>query len=145
MALSQKNIKAKGGQFRLVKFFAYASIIILMIFSFPFSVVISQNAKEMMMKSYENYAYWVGQNLNHQVFQNFSLPIIARYGKISLRDKNQYKLMDRVVKNTIHGFKIDLVNIYSIGQSILAYSTDPRLIGKKAKVSFLYFLSPPCR
>jgi len=130
-----QNTRAKGKQFRLVKFFAYASFIILILFSFPFSVVISQQAKDILMRSYENYALLVGENLNHQVFQNFSIPVSRRYGHISLREKEQYELLDRVVRNTIHGFNVDIVNIYAIRQGVIAYSTESRALGKKVKTS----------
>jgi len=133
-----QDSRAEGKQFRLVKFFAYASFLVLVIFSFPFSVVISQNARDILIKSYENYALLLGQNLNHQVFRNFSIPVIRRFGHISLRETEQYEWMDRVVKNTIHSFNIDLVNIYAIGQGVIAYSTDSGLIGKKVKESVGY-------
>jgi two-component system sensor histidine kinase HydH len=134
MASPEKNLQAEGKQFRLVKFFAFASVIVLIIFSFPLSVVISQQAKDILIKSYENYALLQGQNLNHQVYQNFMIPVAYIYEKnISLREKEQYELMDQVVKNTIHGFNIDLVNMYDIVKGVIAYSTAPELIGKKAK------------
>ena len=131
MTPSRQNSIPEEGKFRLVKFFAYASFIILVIFSFPFSVLISQMAKDILVKSYENYALLHGENLNHQVFQNFSVPVYRRFGKIRLSEKEQYEWMDKVVKSTIHGFNIDLVNIYDIGKGVIAYSTDPKLIGKK--------------
>ncbi len=53
VATPQKN-PSKGKQFRLVKYFAYASFIVLIIFSFPFSVVVSQQAKDILIKSYED-------------------------------------------------------------------------------------------
>ena len=134
----QKHTKTEGRQFRLVKFFAYASFIVLIIFSFPFSMVISQKAKDILMKSYENYALLLGQNLNHQVFQNFVLPVTSQFGKIRLREKVQYEWMDRIVRNTTHGFKIDLVNIYDINNGVIAYSTDPDLLGKKTRESLGY-------
>jgi len=121
----------EGKQFRLVKFFAAASFVVLLIFSFPFSLAISQKAKEILLRSYENYALLVGQNLNHQVFQNFAIPVLRRYGQIRLRDEDQQALMDKIVENTIHGFKIGLVNIYDIEKGVIAYSTDPRLIGQE--------------
>ena len=134
MASPDKNLQTEGKQFRLVKFFAFASVIVLIIFSFPLSVVISQQAKDILIKSYENYALLQGQNLNHQVYQNFMIPVAYIYQKnISLREKPQYELMDQVVKNTIHGFNIDLVNMYDIVKGVIAYSTAPELIGKKAK------------
>jgi signal transduction histidine kinase len=130
--------QSEGRQFRLVKFFAYASFIVLIIFSFPFSVVISQQAKDILMKSYENYALLLGENLNHQVFQNFVIPVKKRFGKIILREQEQRELMDRIIRTTIHSFKIDLVNIYQIDEPLIAYSTDSRLIGKKVKTSLGY-------
>ena len=128
---SRKHDIPNERQFRLVKFFAYTSFAVLIIFSFPFSMVISQKAKDILMRSYENYALLLGENLNHQVFHNFVLPVTTQFGQIRLREKNQYEWMDRVVKNTIHSFKIDVVNIYDIKNGIIAYSTDPDLIGKE--------------
>ncbi|RJR26423.1 MAG: GHKL domain-containing protein [Desulfobacteraceae bacterium] len=129
---------SRGKQFRLVKFFAYASFLVLIAFSFPFSVVISQQAKDILMKSYENYALLIGENLNHQVFQNFVLPIVRRYGKVKLREKEQFEWMDQVVKNTVHSFKINLVNIYDVGKGIIAYSTDQSLVGQDVPESLGY-------
>jgi len=120
------------GKFRLVKFFAWASFIVIVILTFPFSMVISQQAKETLHMSYENSAVLVGKNLNHQVFQNFVIPAINRYGMIKLSDEQQYELMDRVVRNTIHGFNVDVVNVYDIAKGVVAYSTDPKLFGANA-------------
>lgn len=130
-----KDATPSGGkQFRLVKFFASASFIVLIIFSFPFSVVISQRAKDILMRSYENYAFLLGENLNHQVFQNFVLPVTEVFKEdISLREQKQYERMDRIVKNSVHSFNIDVVNIYETGKPVIAYSTDRSLIGKQVK------------
>lgn len=135
MTANHDQEKTEGKQFRLVKFFASASFIVLVIFSFPFSLAISQKAKDILLGSYEDYALLVGQNLSHQVFQNFAVPVLLRYNQIRLRDSEQQALMDRVVKNTIHGLKIDLVNIYDIEKGVIAYSTDPRLIGEQVKIT----------
>ena len=133
MITPKGDTQTEERRFRLVKFFAYTSFIVLIIFSFPFSVLLSQNTKDILMKSYENYALMIGENLCHQVFQNFNVPIAMRFGKISLRQEEQSELLDRIVRNTVHGFNIDLVNIYDIDQDVIAYSTDPGLIGKKRK------------
>ena len=132
------NRQSEGKQFRLVKFFAYASFIVLVLFSFPFSVVISRQAKDILMRSYENYALLVGENLSYQVFQNFVIPVNRQFGRIILREQRQYEWLDQIVRNTIHGFPIDLVNIYDIGKGVIAYSTDAKLIGTKVKESIGY-------
>ena len=138
MKTATTQITSKGRQFRLVKFFAYASFIVLAVASFPFSVVISQQAKDILTRSYENYALLLGENLNHQVFQNFVIPVSLRFGQIRLRDRKQYELMDQIVKNTTHSFNIDLVNVYDIGKGVIAYSTDPQLVGKKVSETIGY-------
>ncbi len=138
MLTPKQNTQSEGKQFRLVKFFAWASFIVLIIFSFPLSMVISQQAKDILMKSYENYAFLLGENLNHQVFQNFVIPVTMQFGPIKLSEEKQSELMDKVVRNTIHGFNIDLVNIYDIGKGVIAYSTDSELVGKKGEDSLGY-------
>ena len=138
MQSANQNLGSESKQFRLVKFFAWASFIVILIFSFPFSMVISQKAKEILLASYENNAILVGENLNHQVFQNFVIPVNWRYGGIRLRDREQSELMDKIVQNAIHGFNVDLVNVYDIGKGVVAYSTDPDLTGNKARESLGY-------
>ena len=133
MVSNQQNLPSHGKQFRLAKFFAYTSFTILIISSFPMSVLVSQQAKDLLMKSYENYAFLIGENLNYQVFQNFVIPVTRRFGKVRLRDKEQYEWTDKIVRNTTHSFKLDIVNIYDIGKGVIAYSTDSRLLGKKVK------------
>ncbi len=135
---SSPQPKLQGKQFRLVKFFAYASFLVLIIFSFPFSVLISQKAKDILMESHENYALLLGENLNHQVFQNFVIPVTRRFGRIRLREERQYQWMDKIVRNTIHSFKVDLVNVYDIGKGVIAYSTNKELLGRKVPLSLGY-------
>ena len=138
MQAASQNFRSEEKQFRLVKFFAWGSFIVIVIFSFPFSMVISQQAKEILLRSYENNAILVGDNLNHQVFQNFVIPVNYRYGGIRLRDREQSELMDKIVQNAIHGLNVDLVNVYDIGKGVIAYSTDPAQIGKKVTESLGY-------
>jgi two-component system sensor histidine kinase HydH len=126
-----KNIP-EGKQFRLVKYFALASFIVLVIFSFPFSVFISQKAKDTLTKSYEDYAIQLANNLHQQVLYKFSYPVLEKYDGIRLSDKTQQALMDRVIKDAIYGYNIDVVNVYTLN-GIIGYSTDSRLYSKKPK------------
>ncbi len=117
-------------RFRLVKFFAYTSFIILIISTFILTMVISQRATKVLMKTYENDALLIAKNLNHQVFHYFTLPMTQIYRRpISLREKQQAELMDKIVRTTIHSFNIERVNIYDTEKGQIAYSTDKSLIG----------------
>jgi signal transduction histidine kinase len=57
------------------------------------------------------------------------MPVVLRYGKIQLRNKEQYELMDKVVRNTLHSFKVVTVNIYDMN-NVISYSFNKELIGK---------------
>ena len=129
MEYGSENIRPEASRFRLVKFFAYTSFVILIISSFILSMVISQRATTVMMTTHENDALLVANNLNHQVFHYFVLPVLRNYGAISLREKEQADLMDKIVKTTIHSFKVEKVNVYDILKGQIAYSTDRDLIG----------------
>jgi two-component system sensor histidine kinase HydH len=125
-----EHIRSDTTRFRLVKFFAYTSFVILIISTFILTMVISQRATTVLMKVYENDAILIAKNLNHQVFHYFTLPITQIYGKpISLREKQQANLMDKIVRTTIHSFNIERVNIYDTEKGQIAYSTDKGLIG----------------
>ena len=122
----------EGKQFRLVKFFALASFIVLVIISFPFSMVISQKGKDILLKSYEDYALWLGRNLNNQVLEYATLPLYSVFGEdIRLGEPKAKALMDRVVKDTIRGLNVDVVNLYDTEEGEIVYSTDPDQIESK--------------
>ena len=70
------------------------------------------------------------ENLNHQVFLQFIIPVALKFGKIQLSDEKQYERMDKVVRSTLHSFKVDMVNIYDM-ENTISYSFDHTLIGKQ--------------
>ena len=138
MESNPKDIQPEAKRFRLVKFFSYTSFVILIISTFVLSMVLSQRAKKVLMDTYEEYALLIANNLNHQVFHYFNLPVRYRYGAISLREKEQYELMDKIVKTTIHSFKVEQVNIYDTQKGQIAYSTNKDLIGLFGKGGMEY-------
>ncbi len=139
MVLSDQNTRPKARPFRLVKYFAWASFFVLAIFSFLFSVVISENATQILKDSYENNVILVGENLNRQVYRNYVYPqVVLRGSSVSLNDPRQAELMDRIVRNAIYGFNIDLVNAYDINKTQIVYSTDSKQIRQKIQASLEY-------
>jgi signal transduction histidine kinase len=114
--------------FRLVKYFSLTSLVVILIPTLVLFVFISQRAKSELLRKSEQYALLVATNLNHQVFTQFVLPTVLKYKRIQLRKKNQYERLDKVVRNTIHGFKIDRVDVYDLNE-VITYSTDSSQIG----------------
>ena len=116
--------------FRLVKYFTFTSLTVIFIGTLLLSLLNTHLARTMQQKKSEEYAHLLIENLNHQVFLQFIIPVALKFGKIQLSNKKQFERMDKVVRSTLHSFKIDMVNIYDINNTI-SYSFDPSVIGKK--------------
>ena len=94
------------------------------------SVLFTHWVRSLHQKQSEDYARLLIENLNHQVFYQFNIPVAWKFEKIQLRNKAQFELMDNVVRNTLHSFKVDMVNIYNLN-NVISYSFDKQLIGKE--------------
>ncbi len=129
MELQNNNTKVKR-PFRLVKFFTFTCLIVMFAGTIVIAAVNVHWVKNLLQQKNEDYAHLLIENLNHQVFLQFIIPVVLKYGKIRLREENQYKRMDRVVKNTVHSFNVEMVNIYDM-KDIISYSLDKQKIGVK--------------
>ena len=123
--------------FRLVKYIALSTLMVIMVGTIILSSFISEYVKNTVLKKREQYAYLLAENLNHRVFFQFTLPTLLKEKEIRIRRPSQYTNLDRVVRNTIQGLAIEQVNIYD-HQQVLSYSTDPDLIGTKGDLGKIF-------
>ena len=130
LSMNTHSSEEKVKPFRLVKYFTFTSLTVIFIGTLLLSLLNTHLARIMQQKKSEDYAKLLIENLNHQVFLQFIIPVALKFGKIQLSDKKQFERMDKVVRSTLHSFKIDMVNIYDINNTI-SYSFDPSVIGKK--------------
>ena len=124
--------------FRLVKFFSYSGLAVFLLFTLVLSWIISNHAKKVLLERSEAYAFVVAENLSHQVFQQFVLPTVLRYGKIALRKPEQFARLDAVVRNATHGMRIQAVTIFDSKENIISYSTVPSRIGRTGEGGIEY-------
>ena len=130
MKTNPQNIEEKVKPFRLVKYFTFSSIVVMFLGTFILSALNTHWTRSMQRQKSEEYAFLLIDNLNHQIFLRFVIPIAIKYGRVRLRDPEQYELMDEVIRNTLHSFKVEMVNIYDNG-NVISYSFDKELIGIK--------------
>jgi signal transduction histidine kinase len=116
--------------FRLVKYFTFTGLVVIFLVTIILSVFNTHWVKSMQRQKSEDYAHSLIENLNHQVFVQFTIPMGIKYGKTQLSTKEQFNRMDKVVRSTLHSFKVEALNIYSMDNTI-SYSFDPHLIGRK--------------
>jgi signal transduction histidine kinase len=117
--------------FELVKYFSFTSLLLILIASFVLSWVIASNAKSVLLQRSEAYSRLFADNLNRQVFLQFVLPTVVRYGRIALSEQEQYERLDQIVANITRGMNIESVTIFEPVQNRVAYSTIPELMGKR--------------
>jgi len=129
MPISQTT-EEKIKPFRLVKYFTFTSLVVIFLGTVVLSVLNTHWARMMQRNKSEDYALVLVENLNHQIFTQFLIPVLIRYGKIQLREEEQYKRMDKVVRSTLHSFKVDQVNIYDM-ENTVSYSFNKSIIGQK--------------
>ena len=116
--------------FRLVKYFAFTGLIVIFLMTIILSVLNTQWVKTIQRKKSEDYAHVMIENLNHQVFLQFIVPVVMLTGKIQLSQREQFERMDNVVRSTMHSFKVETVNIYSMDNKI-SYSFDQIMVGRQ--------------
>ena len=129
MPISQTT-EEKIKPFRLVKYFTFTSLIVIFLGTVVLSALNTHWARTLQLKKSEDYALVLVENLNHQIFTQFLIPVLIRYGKIQLREEEQFKRMDKVVRSTLHSFKVDQVNIYDL-ENTVSYSFNKSIIGQK--------------
>lgn len=117
--------------FRLVKVFSFSALLLFLTSTIMLAWLIADHTKDMLLQRSEAYAMVLAENLNHQVFQQFVLPVLVRYGKIGLRNPEQFKRLDYIVRNTIHGLNMQSVTIFDREEGIVSYSTIKALVGKR--------------
>jgi len=118
--------------FRLVKYFTFTSLIVILLGSLALSMVITHRAETVLLKKSEDYALLLAENLNHQVFLQFIVPAALQFGQvIELRNKILFERLDQVVRNTLHSFSVKTVNIFDREKNVIFYSFDKKLLGRK--------------
>jgi len=115
--------------FKLVKFLSWSSLVLILATSLLMSVVMANSARETLLSKQRVFAQLLAENLNHQIFQRFTVPTVLAFGRIELQRDEQYKQLDKVIDDTIHAQHVMELRIYDIDRMV-AYSTNPDIIAR---------------
>ncbi|MDH3349697.1 MAG: ATP-binding protein [Desulfobulbaceae bacterium] len=129
--ISDADINIALQPIKLIEYFSFTSLIIILLASIILSLAIADNAKRVLLQRSEAYSLLFAKNLNRQVFLQFVLPTFVRYGRIALSQPEQFNRLDTIIQNTTEGMRIDSVTIYDSKENIISYSTRNDLVGKR--------------
>jgi signal transduction histidine kinase len=104
--------------FQLVKFVSWSFFLVILGCSIFMILVIGNYAKRTILQKNREYAHLLAENLNHQIYRRFTLPTVLGYGQVELKQKQQYERLDRVVRATIHGFRVLDVRVLDLEGNI---------------------------
>lgn len=116
--------------FQLVKFLSWSSLILILASNLLVSVFVANYARDTVLAKNHSFALLLAENLNHQVYQRFTLPTVLGFGQIRLREKAQYDRLQRVIESTIHSFHVLDVRIYD-NSGRISYAMDKELLGRE--------------
>ena len=116
--------------FKLVKFLSWSSLVFILGTSLFLAIFIANQARETLLEKQKRFALLLAENVNHQIFQRFTLPTLLRFRRIELQNPEQYAQLDRVVGSTIHGLHVLSLRIYD-SDEVVSYSTDTGLVGRE--------------
>jgi signal transduction histidine kinase len=116
--------------FQLAKFLSWSSLILILCSSLFLTVIIGNYAKQVLMKKNKEFALLLAENLNHQIYQRFTLPTVLGFGRVQLKEPAQYKRLEQIINITIHSFHVLRVRIYDV-EGTVSYATDKELVGQR--------------
>jgi len=115
--------------FKLVKFLSWTSLVFILGTSLFLAIFIANQARDTLLEKQKRFALLLAENVNHQIFQRFTLPTLLRFRRIELQNPEQYAQLERVVGSTIHGLHVLTLRIFD-SDEVVSYSTDTSLVGR---------------
>jgi len=114
--------------FQPIKFLSWTLLLLILAINLMVSVFIVNQARQAMLEKNREFSLLLAKNLNHQIFQRFTLPTIIGFGRIELENPVQYERLEQIVLSTIHSFYVLEVRIYDFELEVV-YSTNKTLVG----------------
>jgi len=118
-----------GGPFRLLKYFIISGFVVIAVVTLLLGAFLYTRGVDTLLKSSENYARLLAENLNYNIFIGFYAPLKARGVPMDLRKWDQFGALDSLIKDFTYGLKIQRIKVIDRQQKII-YSTEYDLIGK---------------
>ena len=115
---------------QFVKVLSWSILLLILAFNLALSFFISNYAETTLLEKQKEFGLLLAENLSHQIYTRFTLPTLVGYGRIRLRNEEQFTRLDQTVRTTIHSFRVEEVRIFSLDQTI-SYSTNREQLGTK--------------
>ncbi len=127
--MKKKPAKDVEQSLGLVKFISWSSLAFILLINLFFSIFLSNYGRQEVLSKQKEFARLLAENLNHQIYQRFTLPTVLGFGRVELQQPAQYEQLEKVITSTIHSFHVMELRIYDFEKRI-SYATEKDLIGQ---------------
>lgn len=114
--------------FGVARSLAWVALALSIILSCVLATYLGNIANQTLVKKSHDFASLLADNLNNQIHRRFTLPSLSIFGRIALRNPEQYRALDQVIRSIIQGLHVDDVRIFSADHTV-AYSTNQSELG----------------
>ncbi len=116
-----------GGPFRLQKYFIVSGFVVITAVTFLLAAFLYTRSLDTLLKSAENYARLIAENLNYNIYNGFYAPLKARGMPMDLNKWELFGSLDSLVKDFTYGLRVERIKIMDPQRKIV-YSTEYDLI-----------------
>ncbi len=113
----------------IARYLAWVSLVLVLGFAVTLAVIFGNAARDTLVSKQRNFAGILAEHLNQQIFMRFSIPAVANYGRLNLKQNAQYVLLDQTVTSLIHGLHVRSLRIFSNDGEIRYSSRDREEVG----------------
>jgi type II secretory pathway pseudopilin PulG len=127
--LKKKPAKDVEQSLGLVKFISWSSLAFILLINLFLSIFLSNYGRQEVLSKQKEFARLLAENLNHQIYQRFTLPTVLGFGRVELQQPAQYEQLEKVITSTIHSFHVMELRIYDFDKRI-SFATEKDLVGQ---------------
>ncbi len=110
-------------------YYSITSFIVIGIVSFVVGEIFSRIEKSDLIERSEKYAGYIVSHINLEIYQDFFIPSMNKYGYIDLENnQDQLSGLDKIIKNNIYDFNLKKVYLFDMN-GLIIYSNISDHIG----------------
>ena len=107
---------------------AWVALALTILLSGVVSTYLGNMSSKTLIAKNNSFASLLADYLNNQIYRRFTLPTVGIFGRVALRNPEQYKQLDLLIRSVIQGLQVEDLRIYARDHTI-AYSLDSSELG----------------
>ncbi len=115
--------------FGVMRPLAWAALVLTILLSIAVSTYLGNTASKTLIVKNHKFATLLSDYLNNQIYRRFTLPTVSIFGRVALRNPEQYRQLDLIIKSIIQGLHVEDLRIYAEDHTI-TYSIDDSELGR---------------